>query len=155
LYMKHLLHIVLIYALGSLVSCKNDKIGSETGTTPLNPKVEMLSGTNQKLWGFTSATKNGVETLADCQKDNLILYKVNMTVIVDEGALKCVASAPQSTTSAWNFNKTEDSIVYITGGVEAGYKIDFLSADELKLSVTDTVPGTDSFYVYRVSFKPQ
>jgi hypothetical protein len=151
--MKHLLHIVLIFVFTGLVSCKKDKLDTASNV-PVNPKVIMLCGTEQKLWGFTSATKSGVETLAACQKDNLILYKTNFTVTIDEGALKCVQSAQQSTTSLWKFSPAEDSLLYITGGVSTGYKIDFLSADELKLSVTDTVPGTDSFYVYRVNFKP-
>lgn len=53
--------------------------------------------------------------LSDCSKDDIMTFKVDNTLIFDEGPLNCDPANPQTTTSQWSFIR-QDGKLLLTGG---------------------------------------
>ncbi len=144
---KILLSIAIIGTLFS--GCKK-----EEKATPKS-KTELLCA---HYWKMTAATIdpplviNGTPIndfyaqLEACDKDNIVKYNSNNTVINDEGATKCDPASPQTTTGTWSFNSTETIIT------EDGESADLLELNEttLKMSVIDNIDGIN--YKFTITF---
>ena len=76
--MKSISYLVLfVFALAiTVTSCKKDK---------LTPK-EMLTA---KSWKLSSSKVNGVETIEDCSKDDILIFAVNGTYSMTVGSILC------------------------------------------------------------------
>jgi Lipocalin-like domain len=99
-----------------LTACQKDDNPPVTSKT----KTELIS---QGTWKFSSATVGGADAsayLQACQKDNIYTFVVAGTGTIDEGALKCNGSDPQTNPFTWNFASNETmlhiSTVLFTGG---------------------------------------
>lgn len=127
-----------LFLLGLIVfgmnSCKDDE---ETPTTDDGPKTKtemlttngwlMTSGTitpsiEVDIFGTTVvistywellAAINGSSTAEPCLKDNLMYFKTDSTLTLDEGPTKCDPADPQTEDGGkWMFNKDESEITF-------------------------------------------
>lgn len=88
-------------------SCNKDDVPTPTPKT----KTQLLT---QGTWKYKSATVGGVPyTIQACIQDNIYTYMVAGTGTIDEGATKCNAGDPQTTSFTWNFQASE-TILYIS-----------------------------------------
>ncbi len=150
---QSVLVIAVITAL-LIGSCKKDKENNNS-TVNVSEKTKLITGGGAKGWLFVSAKKDNVETLENCQKDNLYVYKTDKSLIVDEGATKCAANDPQVIAATWSFNTAEDSVSYNLAGSIEKYKIVVLTEKDMQLNTIDTVLGAGTAYTYTISFKAQ
>ncbi len=144
--------VVIAVLLGA--SCKKDK-DENNNTVNVSEKTKLITGGGAKGWLFVSAKKDNTETLENCQKDNLYVYKTDKSLIVDEGATKCAANDPQAVAATWSFNAAEDSVSYNLAGSIEKYKIVVLTDKDMQLNTLDTVLGAGTVYTYTISFKAQ
>ncbi|MCB9251349.1 MAG: hypothetical protein H6605_02720 [Flavobacteriales bacterium] len=105
-----LLFLFLIVNAFVFQSCKDDSEDPDPGTSGKS-KSELLVDVN---WKLTAATFNppivveigtlketytnlfDIPLIQDCQKDNMILFKGDGSMIIDNGSLKCSSSEPQT-----------------------------------------------------------
>ncbi len=82
--------------------------------------------------------------LPACVLDNFLTLSAGGTGSVDEGAAKCDASIPQSTSATWSFASNQ-TVLNLGGsglfGVSGQFKIIELSTTRLYLSKDTTLPG--------------
>lgn len=125
--------VVLIFAISG---CKKKE------TTPAKTKTELLTAHYWKLTAMTVdppllTVTDLYAQMSPCAKDDIQKYNTNNTVVYDEGATKCDAADPQTTTSSWTFNSTE-TIITEDGENE---NVLNLTENELKLSYIFTDNG--------------
>ncbi|KAB2914931.1 MAG: hypothetical protein F9K23_12445 [Bacteroidetes bacterium] len=151
---KQSVFVIVVIAVLLGASCKKDK-DENNNTVNVSEKTKLITGGGAKGWLFVSAKKDNVETLENCQKDNLYVYKTDKSLIVDEGATKCAANDPQAVAATWSFNAAEDSVSYNLAGSIEKYKIVVLTDKDMQLNTLDTVLGAGTVYTYTISFKAQ
>ena len=99
--------ILIAIAMFAIASCKE----SEDDSTPTaKTKTELITSGS---WMVSDMLINGTSFLAlmePCEKDNFMTFKTNGTYITDEGATKCDAADPQTTTDNWSFSSDEKKI---------------------------------------------
>ena len=127
---KHLV-FPMILLMASSVACKKDAAVSADNS------VLLTTG----LWKRTGETKNGKDTFiatSNCDKDNTYAFATDGKVAFDEGATKCDASDPQTTTGSWAFTGTDKTKMILT---ESGFAITVtitqLDASVMKWSYTN------------------
>lgn len=86
-------------------------------------------------------------TFDPCEKDDLVKYNTDKTVIYDEGATKCDPSSSQTTSSTWSFNSDE---TILTEDDEDLTLVE-LNETTLKLKITQNIAGVD--YTYSITYK--
>jgi hypothetical protein len=133
----------LIHFLGILIAANFFIFSSchKTDTTPVpKTKTQLLS---QSTWKFKSATANGSDAssyLQTCQKDNIYTFLAAGTGTTDEGATKCNAGDPQTTSFTWNFAASE-TMLHISSSFFANTGNDFTL-----LSLTETEIVVSTYY---------
>jgi hypothetical protein len=95
--------LVLIGLVLILSSCKK----KEEGTSALTPKEILTS----KSWKITSMKVNGVETLANCEKDDVLTFLANGTFTYNVGTNKCDLS-DTNYTGTWTLSDDGKTIVF-------------------------------------------
>jgi cell wall-associated NlpC family hydrolase len=80
----------------------------------------------------------------NCDKDDLITFDNNNTVIADDGIIKCSASDPQTYTGTYTFNDTKTQITLVMNGDTVVYEILTLNATTLKVKYNGGV-STDTY----------
>jgi lipocalin-like protein len=128
--MKRLQLSALVLLLVSLLFAGCSK--SDSNNTQ-KTKTQLIT---QASWKFSTATVNGTDVsslIQSCQKDNILTFSATGgTGTMDEGALKCNVSDPQTTNFTWSFANNETTLhvsqVFFTGG----------SSDFTIVSLTDT-----------------
>lgn len=118
---------IILFALAALAfaSCKES---TEDETPAAKTKTELITTGS---WMTSDVLINGASiwVLADpCSKDDFMTFKTNGTVVTDEGATKCDAGDPQTTTENWSFSADEKKIT-----------IDGDTGDLVTLNETDIV----------------
>jgi hypothetical protein len=101
--------------------------GCDKDEDPEPTKEDMLRAKN---WNITAA--KAVVTVAGspiefdyynvllaCQKDNLLQFKENDALIMDEGASKCTPTAPQTSQGTWTLteNATTGDVITVNGNI--------------------------------------
>lgn len=143
--------LLLVAGIFSLLSISCGKDNEDPEKTTNKSRTELLT---EKAWKVTAvgldSDKNGTvdapfNSVPACELDNTIKFEANGTGLMDEGATRCAAEDPQTSTVAWAFNNGEQILV-ITG---AG---DYLSGSTTIKSISDTklevyIEGS-SFRVY-------
>ena len=133
--MKNANLLVIAVTILIAAACKKDK--SATGPT----RTQLISS---QSWKYDKATVAGMDIgaqIPDCYKDNLITLKDDKTGLIEEGTNICSPSTAANFT--WRFSANEDSLVLsvpIIAGFSGAFKIDTLTATQLKLSQTINVP---------------
>lgn len=76
-----------------------------------------------------------------CSKDDFTTFKTNGQFVFDEGATKCSADDPQTSTQNWTFNSDETVITTseLDGSSPNSITVVSLSDDELKVSFTEAI----------------
>ncbi|HTN17125.1 MAG TPA: hypothetical protein VL092_05560 [Chitinophagaceae bacterium] len=143
--MKKIL-LLAVTATSLLGSCKkDDKKDSSTGTeAKIADKKWKLTAHS---YVFNGQTNDGYAQLKDCQKDNFAIYSSDKSIIIDEGATKCMSSTPQmQTVGTWELRSGGKEL--FLSGAEAVYGIKELtlniiesSSSTLKVKYTTTVNG--------------
>lgn len=130
--MKHLLLIFGVFLL-LLTSCQKEN------DDPNNTKKDLLTSAAWKLVSFKvtvgTVTEEVFDTFEPCSTDDLITFRADNTVLLDEGLTKCEPDDPQNTTGTWSFSENETKLT-INGEIAT---ILALTGTELKLSSTVTV----------------
>jgi hypothetical protein len=135
--MKNYSALIFLFVLSFVMaSCDKDKDSEPT-------KQDLLMAKN---WKVTAAKAKGTVNgstidldyynyLVDCQKDNFLKFNTNSIVIVDEGALKCTPTAPQTTQGNWSLteNATTGDILMVNGNILLSYGLVNNSARNLKI----------------------
>lgn len=128
--------LLMITAATVTFSCKKDKEENSAKT-----KTELLTTGTWKLISYTSNPAydwygNGnfatdiFNALNPCERDGLDTYRTNGIVEINEGALKCNSTDPQTFTLTWAFTNNESKILY--DGFDE-YELIELTASTMKL----------------------
>ena len=120
--MKRKIHsfALLLMLAGTIISLSCKKSRDEE---PAKTKTELLTTGTWKLTAYTSDPAydwygTGVyatdilAALNPCQRDGFDTYKTNGIMEINEGALKCQPSDPQTFTATWAFTDNETKILY-------------------------------------------
>ena len=131
--------LIMIIGLTTTLSCKKNK-DETAGKT----KTELLTTGTWKLTAYTSSPAydwygNGVyatdifAALNPCQADGFDTYKTNGIMEINEGAIKCQPTDPQTFTATWAFTDNEKKIRY--DGVD-DYELVELTTTTMRLQST-------------------
>ena len=94
--------LIVMGLLLILSSCKKKE-----ETSALTPKEILMS----KSWKITSMKVNGVETLANCEKDDVLTFLANGTFTYNVGTNKCDLS-DTNFTGTWSLSDDGKNIVF-------------------------------------------
>jgi hypothetical protein len=90
---------------------------------------------------ITGSTNDLFAMMEDCSKDDIISFKSDKTLIMDEGASKCYNDSPQKNTGSWSFNSDETTLT-ITADVDPQTMTILELTDKvLKLKTTEVSGG--------------
>lgn len=137
--------ILLTVLVFTLPACKKDK-----------SPTELLTGNDWRIKSWTvSPALLGVTDLYatyydDCDKDDFTSFESNGVAIFDEGATKCNAADPQTTTGAWSLNDAETEFTLTEDGVTDTWTIKELTESTFKLENTfqEDILGTGTLTTY-------
>ena len=139
---KHFTYLIAIYTLIMVAMPACDK---DDDDPPAKTKTELITASS---WKFSAATVGGSDVsafLQTCQKNNTMLFVTGGTGTVDEGATKCNAGDPQTTSFTWNFQDSETKLyvssVLFTGGSNTSTLVT-LNETTLVLSQQIIIGGT-------------
>ena len=113
-------------------------------------RTELLTGPNWRLTASTqtitragvTATTDFYATMDPCIKDNTAKYNTDMTLVIDEGPLKCYPGFPQTTSTSWTFASNETELIISLGTLKASqYHIARLSPTTLEVVKTTSFPN--------------
>jgi hypothetical protein len=117
-------------AMAVLSSCKKDSTADDN--------TALLTTGKWKLTAETTAAVNSYSNYAACEKDNTTAFATDGKVTFDEGATKCAAADPQTTTGTWAFSGTEKKKVILTdSGIAITCDITELTTTSLKWTFTN------------------
>lgn len=136
----------ILLSVAVMTGCKKDDNKSKS-------KTELLTSGSWKQtsiyfspavdWNGDGQTENEVINLYQpCDRDDLMTFKTNGTVVSDEGASKCDPSGPQIIeTTNWKFSDNETKIMLGDPGQEESAQLLELSASVLKVKITAVEGG--------------
>lgn len=139
--------LLLICGVAALSACHKDD------NSPSLSRTDLLTTKNWRVTASTfTTTDQGNVTVQDdylkylpCERDNFTKFNSDKTVVQNEGASKCNAAAPQSSTFVWAFNQDETQLLI---GEDAGATVPFtiveLSATTLHLRTMPANSGSVS-----------
>jgi hypothetical protein len=84
-----------------------------------------------------------------CFKDNTYQFRTDSTVVVDEGALKCNSSDPQTATFAWSISNSTPPILKSDANpiLVNGVTVLVLSSTQLEVAKDTTILGISVRYI--------
>lgn len=136
--MKKTLLLLALYSI--LASCERE-MPTETTTLADTLKDKYWLVIADSTVSSTGSVENNYNLLPDCEKDDLVQFKSNKTIVMDEGATKCNASDPQTMTiGAWALNESS-KVLSFTSVEKIDFKIHTLNATNLVLIAVKTVDG--------------
>jgi hypothetical protein len=146
---KLFLATVAIAAI-SFSGCKKNSESNTDKLTGKNWKITALTVDPPLAGGITDVYAQ----IPSCSQDDLTKFTTPSAVTFDEGATKCNASDPQTTTGSWAWN-SDETILSITddSGTTDSYTILSLSSSEMKAKFTDNSSGVVE--TFTVTFKAQ
>lgn len=146
------------FFIGTLGSCKKDEKSKTELLThhswiikshTINPAIDLGTGVL-----ITDLYANEFFYPA-CTKDDFMTFKDNGQVISDEGATKCSAGAPQTTTQSWTFNSDETVITIseLDGSDPESLNISSLTEDQVVISTSEAIDNV--VYTSTITFGPK
>lgn len=147
---------ILLSGLMGLIGCKKDsktdlltdhswKITASTVTPGIEDPFTGNLVTNLYDWAFISP---------DCVKDDFYTFKTDGNMILDEGATKCDATDPQTTTSTWAFNNSE-TIITVTDSDGDATDVTLTELTEDKMVITYTEAIDNVVYTFTQTYSPK
>jgi len=142
-FMKNYLRVAILASVLLNACTKND-------TVP-KTKAELLTSGSWKQTG--AQYKVGADAWADyysnidaCTKDDIITFKTDGTLTLDEGATKCDPNGPQVSSGMWLFQNNE-TILSTSVGISA--EIEVLDEKTLQIVFPDFAnPGNTNRSIY-------
>jgi Lipocalin-like domain len=128
MFSKKIILLALV-AVAALSSCKKDDAVADYNA--------LLTAGKWKLVAETTAGKNTYTAIPACEKDNTYAYAADGKVTFDEGATKCSASDPQSSTGTWAFTGDKKKIILTDGGFAVTLDIVEMTSTSLIWSYAD------------------
>ena len=150
--MHKLLWIPCLMFLGlSIAWASCGKSNSNTG----NSNVTLLT---KSTWKFDTAgvdlDKNGTidqedNSLEPCFKDNTYVFNKDSTVVMDEGATKCNAADPQTSSYTWSISNSNPAVLKsdVNPILAEGLKIKTLTDTKLVVYKDTSYLGISFWYV--------
>ena len=137
-FISALIAIFAIAFLSTLESCKKDETTEDT--TP--SKTELLSSegwvVESAMVDFGGQTIDMLAFMDECEKDDILKFVKDLTIISDAGAVKCDPSDPQTEPAGtWAFTSNETKIQVTEDGDIMEMSILALSSSELKIEFTE------------------
>jgi hypothetical protein len=128
-----------------IASCKKKESDPSRSDMLSNGKWKMTAGTATYSFGGATNTDDIYAGFADCEKDNLLIFRSDKVLIQDEGATKCNSTDSQQTVSGNWALMENDSKLYFGDTTLGTFTINTLDASTLKVSsnssITDTTSG--------------
>lgn len=150
----------LFFCLGTLAALGACKKDSDTTPASTASRTDLLTA---KAWQISNValTVNGIslpssQFITACQLDNSFKFNTDKTLVVDEGATKCNATDPQTTSGTWAFSNTDQTKITITlpGSVFNGdADVKELSSSALRLYGAQSASGLS--YTLDTTFSPK
>ncbi|MCF8364949.1 MAG: lipocalin family protein [Bacteroidales bacterium] len=151
------LFLFTAFVLATSVSCKKDEDDSP------QTKTDQITGKNFVVTAMLispAVEYNGIEIsdfysiMPSCTKDDITIFNTNGTATFDEGATKCDAGDPQTTSGTWAFLENETRLSVTSDGETEVYNIVELSESKLKISfeIVEDFGNGDETYTYTVTF---
>jgi hypothetical protein len=142
---------IALLSLTIWAACKK----SSSSTDNTSPRVTLLT---QAVWKFDTAgasfNKDGVINIGDttiqpCSKDNTYQFNKDSTGIVDNGAIKCSPSEPQTFSFTWSFSDKGDSVLRSNADpiLAGGVNIYSMTSTKIVLYKDTTFFGQNFWYV--------
>lgn len=148
---------MIILSVAVFAACKKDdnKNSSKTKTQLLTSgswKQTSIFFTPAIDWNQDGHAENEVLDLySPCDRDDLMTFKTDGTVVHDEGATKCDPSDPQIVeTTKWKFTDNESKIVIGDEGSDETAELIELSATVLKVKIV--LVQEDGTYTQTLTF---
>lgn len=152
-----------VFAVASFTSCKKDEEDQENTTTTVTipeTATQKLCDKSFKMTAWTSSPAwQGVTDVyavtLPCYLDNTMVFHTIGTVIGGEGANKCNAGDPQTTSGTWVFINNETVLVVNDTTI---YNVLVNDGTTLKLSATyidKTVPSSPDTLLFTTTFTKQ
>ncbi len=147
--MKKNLGFHAILGMAILFSACSKDDDDDNGVTPNKNNTELLTAGKWQQTAFKQTHQENGETITEdyhaqlenCSKDDYTLFATNGTVTFDEGATKCDAADPQSTSGTWKFIENETKLVFSEMGFSDTVNIGTLNETTLKLNYSFTEDG--------------
>ncbi len=153
---KNILHMALMLLVSAAIltasSCKKDDDEQKSKTDLItsgswkvtnmivDPPIVMEGMEFSDLFAF----------MPDCAKDDFMTFHSDGTVVNDEGASKCDAGDPQTSTGTWSFNDAETQIIMQEDQGNVAYDLINLTDTNLEIGAdmqVDLGSGTETYYV--------
>lgn len=148
--------IILAFVIGASVSCKKDDDSDPS-------KTDQLTGKNFRVTAMVinpAVVVEGIEFsdfyafMDACTKDDITVFKTDGTVTFDEGATKCDAGDPQTTSGTWEFQDNETKLKVVSDGETEIFNIIELTSSKLKISydIVEDFGNGEETYTYTITF---
>ena len=124
--------LVAVVATALLGGCKKDEMNAKTRATLLSSGSWKQTGAEYKVSG--GAWANYYSNIESCTKDDIITFKADGTLTLNEGQTKCDPSYPQVATGAWFFEENE-KVLSTDVGISA--EIEILNETTLQIVFPD------------------
>ncbi len=137
--------IIALACIMAFASCSKDAAVS---------KKDTLTGGSSKSWKIStvSVVVSGkvVDVTASlitdpCDKDDFVTFKSDGAYLEDEGALKCSASSPQSTTGTFTLDAAETTVTTKISSTTTVFTISELTSAKFVSTITDASLGVVTF----------
>lgn len=148
--MKKIIFAAVLMAT-TFVACKPKEKDPEV------TKSQMLEKGKWKISELKFSNAGGVQNLlditADCDKDNFYYFNVDKSITADEGATKCNASDPQSTTDGkWLLENNDSKLSFTESsifGTKGNMNLTVVTISEKLIEFTKdssiVIPGVGTF----------
>lgn len=114
-----------------------------------NPQPGFLTGGSVKTWTITDATQNGLShPRKSCIVGDVYVFNVDQSVRIDEGAVKCAATDPQTTNGRWAVNGSTITIAETGGKTLVVLKIKSLNSSRMVTALDNNDPGVNVEYTF-------
>jgi hypothetical protein len=108
-----------------------------SGTTSCKKELTPLQLLEDSKWKLTAETTDGKDSFAGhqaCDLDDTMTTKAGGTLLQDEGATKCDATAPQTNTGTWSLS-TDSKILTLKDDTGFGLPFTVITLNETTLVV--------------------
>lgn len=148
-------YVFALLSIGLIIlSCNKD---DDDDNNDDNAQVQLISSATWKYDTAAIGDDSGnpvsplpAGTIADCEKDDTITFMSDSTGTLNEGATKCDAADPQSTSFKWWF-KDNGAVLYspdpIFGGFSGDAKVIELTSTKLRVAKEITYAPYGTFNI--------
>ena len=148
--------LLATFVMATAVSCKKDD------DSPAS-KTDLITGKNLVVTAMTvnpGIEYGGIEytdffaIMPACSKDDVTVFNTDGTATFDEGATKCDAGDPQTTSGTWQFQDNETKLQVVSDGDTEIFNIVELTSSKLKISyeIVEDFGNGDETYTYTITF---